>query len=40
MDKNEINELKDYLIEDDFSQSFIDLVEYLYINDLLIIIDR
>ena len=40
MEKNEVTELKDYLLENGFPQSFIDLLEDLYINDLLIIIDR
>ena len=37
LEKNELNELKDYLIENNFSQSFIDLAEDWFINDLLII---
>ena len=36
----EKNELRDYLIENDFPQSFIDLLEDLSINDLLTIIKR
>ena len=40
MEKNEITELKEYLIEHEFPQSFIDLIEELYINDLLTIIER
>ena len=35
-----INELREYLIENDFPQSFIDLLEDLYINGLLTIIER
>lgn len=33
----EKNELRDYLIENNFPQSFIDLLEDFYVNDLLII---
>ena len=40
MEKNELNELRDFLIEHDFPQSFIDLLEDLAINDLLTIIER
>ena len=40
MEKNEIAELKEYLIENDFPQSFIDLLEDLSINDLLTIFKR
>ena len=40
IEKNELNELRDYLIENNFPQSFIDLLEDLSINDLLIIINR
>ena len=40
MEKNEIIELKNYLIENNFPQSFIDLLEDLSINDLLTIIER
>ena len=40
MEKSEIIELKEYLIENDFPQSFIDLLEDLSINDLLTIIMR
>ena len=36
----ELTELKDYLIENNFSQSFIDLMEYYYRNNLLTIIER
>lgn len=36
----EKNELREYLIENDFPQSFIDLLEDLSINDLLTIIKR
>ena len=37
---NELNELRDFLIENNFPQSFIDLLEDLSINDLLTIIKR
>ena len=37
LEKNELNDLKDYLIENNFPQSFIDLAEDWFINDLLII---
>ena len=40
MEKNEITELKEYLIENDFPQSFIDLLEDLSVNDLLTIIKK
>ena len=40
LEKNELIELKNYLIENDFPQSLIDLVEELYKNDLLTIIER
>ena len=40
MEKKEITELKEYLIENDFPQSFIDLLEDLSINDLLTIFKR
>ena len=40
MEKNEITELKNYLIENNFPQSFIDLLEDLSIIDLLTIIER
>ena len=40
LEKNELTEFKDYLIENDFSQSFIDLLEELFINDLLTIINN
>ena len=40
MEKNEITELKNYLIENNFPQSFIVLLEDLSINDLLTIIER
>ena len=40
MEKNEITELIEYLIENDFPQSFIDLLEDLSINDLLTIFKR
>ena len=40
MEKNEITELKNYLKENNFPQSFIDLLEDLSINDLLSIILR
>lgn len=40
MEKNEVTELKEYLIENDFPKSFIDLLEDLSINDLLTIIKR
>ena len=36
----EKTELKEYLIENNFPQSFIDLLEDLSINDLLTIIKR
>ena len=40
MEKNEVTELRDYLIRNNFPQSFIDLLEDLSINDLLSIIER
>ena len=40
MEKNEVTELRDFLIENDFPQSFIDLLEDLSINDLLTIVKR
>lgn len=40
MEKNEVTELRDFLIKNDFPQSFIDLLEDLSINDLLTIIKR
>ena len=40
MEKNEITELKEYLLKNDFPQSFIDLLEDLSKNDLLTIIKR
>lgn len=40
MEKNEVTELRDFLIEHNFPQSFIDLLEDLFINDLLSIIKR
>ena len=40
MEKTEVTELREYLIENNFPQSFIDLLEDLYINDLLTIIKR
>ena len=40
MEKNELIELREYLIENDFPQSFIDLIEDLSINDLLTILKR
>lgn len=40
MENNELTELKEYLIENDFPQSFIDLLVDLSINDLLTIIKR
>lgn len=33
-------ELREYLIENNFPQSFIELIEELYRNDLLTIIER
>lgn len=36
----EKNELRDYLIENDFPQSFIDLLEDLSIHDLLSLLER
>ena len=36
----EKNELREYLIENDFPQSCIDLLEDLSINDLLTIVKR
>ena len=36
----EVTELKDYLLENGFSQSFIDLIESCYIDGLLTIIER
>ena len=40
LEKNELTEFKDYLIEDDFPQSFIDLLEDLFINDLVTMINN
>ncbi len=40
IEKNEKNELRDYLIKNNFPQSFIDLLEDCFINDLLIIIKK
>ena len=40
MEKNRVTELKDYLIENGFSQSFIELMEYYYRDKLLTIIER
>ena len=43
MEKNELTELtelKDYLLENDFPQSFIDLIEHCYRDGLLTIIKR
>ena len=40
LEKNELTEFKDYLIENDFSQSFIALLEDLFINDLVTIINN
>ena len=40
MEKKEITEFKEYLIKNDFPQSFIDLVEELSKNNLLTIIER
>ena len=40
MEKNEVTELRDFLIEHNFPQSFIDLIEDLYKNNLLTIIER
>lgn len=44
MENNELNELTEYLIENDYPQSFIDLLEDLLedlsIHDLLTIIKR
>ena len=40
LEKNEKNELRDYLIKNNFPQSFIDLLEDCSINDLLIIIKK
>lgn len=40
LENNELTELKEYLIENEFPQSFIDLLEDLSINDLLTIIKR
>ena len=40
MEKTEVTELRDFLIEHNFPQSFIDLLEDLSINDLLSIIKR
>ena len=39
LEKNELNELRDFLIENGFPQSFIDLLEDLSIMDLLTIIE-
>ena len=39
LEKNELNELREYLIKNDFPQSFIDLLEDLSIMDLLTIIE-
>ena len=36
----ELTELKDYLIENDFPQSFIDFIECYYRDNLLTIIER
>ena len=36
-EKNELTELKDYLIENNFPENFIDLIEDWYNDDLLII---
>lgn len=38
LEKNELIELKEYLIENDFPQSIIDLVEELYKDDLLTLV--
>ena len=38
-EKNELTELKDYLLENGYPQSFIDLIEYYYRNDLLTLIE-
>ena len=40
MEENKVTELKDYLIENNFPQSFIDLLDGLSINDLLTIFER
>ena len=40
LEKNELTEFKDYLIENDFTQSFIDLLEDLFKNDLVTIINN
>ena len=40
LEKNELTEFKDYLIENDFPQSFIDLLEDLFKNDLVTIINN
>ena len=37
LEKNELNELRKYLIENDFPQSFIDLLEDCFNNNLLTI---
>ena len=42
MEKNELpelTELKDYLIENGYPQSFIELIELYYRNDLLTLIE-
>ena len=38
--KTDVTELREYLIENNFPQSFIDLLEDLSINDLLTILKR
>ena len=40
MEKDEMTELREYLREHDFTQSFIDLIEPCYRDGLLTIIER
>ena len=40
MEKNRVTELKDYLIENGYPQSFIELVEDYYRDNLLTLIER
>ena len=40
MEKTEVTELRDYLIENNFPQSFIDLLEDCFLNGLLILINK
>ena len=40
LEKNELTEFKEYLIENDFPQSFKDLLEDLFINDLVTMINN